>query len=287
MYKILLADNEGVVLDSLIHLIYGRYGEACDIRVAKTPRYTRVLARKFIPDIAIINVQMPGMHGFDVVREIRSYHLKCVFITFSSAKRSLFRTEAENLHILRHLTKPLFREKILPVLEDAITIVNHSQKMSEQNHLIQEKFDQVIPLLEHGMISQMFFSDGAAEHLEQYRQFLNIPQTYGKVVTLTFGEGAETDGLQNQIGSSIRLQKEYRRFRETVREHFPLAIVGPVMGNHVALLQPCWKETATSREEAEFSSALQHLVENLTETFDGLTFCAACSPTALMSELHI
>ena len=112
MYKILLADNEGVVLNALINMIHSHFHENCDIRVSKTTLYTRTLARKFVPDIAIINIQMPGMRGFEVVREIRSYHLKCLFITVSASDKAYYHTESKNLNILAHLTKPLFHTSI-------------------------------------------------------------------------------------------------------------------------------------------------------------------------------
>lgn len=294
MYKILLADNEGVVLDSLIHMIYGKLGESCDIRVAKTARYTRTLARKFVPDIAVINIQMPGMHGFDVVREIRSYHIKCVFISVSSYKRSSFRAEAESLHILAHLTKPLFRENLMPVFENAVSIVSRLQKADEQNQRIQKNLDQAIPLLEHGLISQLFFPESASKNVIRYKTFLNIPQNYGRLVTLTFGENpaltgdfAGEDDLQNPIGSAVRLQRDYKKFRDILLEHFPLALAGPVMGNHILFLLPLWKEEETAAEKREFSDSLRRALEALSEAFEGLTFYASKSPVRLLAELHL
>lgn len=283
MYKILLADNEGIVLDSLIHIINERYGEACDIRVATTVRYARTLARKFIPDIALVNIQMPGMHGFEIVREIRSYHLKCVFITVSSYGRSAFLEEAKNLNILAHLTKPLFREKVLPALEEAVSIVSLSQKRLQQNEHIQEKFDAVMPMLEHGFISQLFFPGDPAV-LEQYKNLLDIPQTRGRLVTLTFGEGESAQ--QNLIGSSVRLQKEYMRFREIVHEQFPLAVIGPIMGNHVLFFLPSWKEES-KQEHTEFVYTLRLLTEALENAFEALTFYEEFGPVQLLEDLRL
>lgn len=283
MYKILLADNEGVVIDALTHIINERYGEACDIRVATTVRYARVLARKFIPDIALINIQMPGMHGFNVIKEIRSYHLKCVFITVSSYGRSAYLEEAKNLNILAHLTKPLYREKVLPVLEHAVSIVTLSQKRLKQSEQIQEKFDAIQPILEQGLISQFFFP-GDFSVIEQYKSLLDIPQGCGRLVTLTFGEGESAQ--ENLIGSSVRLQKEYMKFREIVLEYFPLAVIGPVMGTRVLFFLPSWKEES-QREHAEFSHALHQLTEALGNAFDPLTFYSEFGPVQPLAELRL
>lgn len=282
MYKILLADNEGVVLDSLRHMILSRFGEMCDIRTAKTARYTRTLARKFVPDIAVINIQMPGMHGFDVVREIRSYHLRCLFITVSSYGRQTHQAEAASLNILAHLTKPLFRERIMPVMERAISLVSISQTRQQKNLQIQKKLDEAIPLLEHGMISQIFFQDSSGEAMKKYQELLSIPQNYGCIVTVTFGETAD-GALQNIIGSAFRLQREYMRLRELVREFFPLSVIGPVMGNHVLFLLPCWEEA--SSDIKEWRRTLPQLAEALCDAFPGLAFSAACGPVLPLASL--
>lgn len=288
MYKILLADNEGIVLDALIHMIYSRFGETCDIRSASTTQHLRILARKFIPDIAVINVQMPGMHGFEVVREIRSYHLKCVFITVSTYDRQMFRLESESLNLLSHLAKPLFREKIMPVLEQAASIVDHAQKRAQQNSLIQEKFDVVVPALEHGLINQLFFPDGYAQTLDRYKTLLGLSQNYGRLVTLTFGEPGEPElPLQNPVGAAIHVQKDYMKFRELVREYFPLSVIGPVMGNHILFILPCWKSEETIKETKEFTQHLAELTEVLGETFDNLAFTANSGEICLLRQLHI
>lgn len=324
MYKILLADNEGVVLNALINMIHSHFHENCDIRVSTTTLYTRTLARKFVPDIAIINIQMPGMRGFEVVREIRSYHLKCLFITVSASDKAYYHTESKNLNILAHLTKPLFREKVLPVLETAISMVAHSQKRQQQNRMVQERFDAAVPVVEHGLINQLFFPDSYAKSLKQYKTLLGISQNYGRIVTITFGElppsadsphvpaaagtarsgdsaadpgsydraamrallQQKKDALQNPVGSAVHLQKDYMKFRETVLESIPQAVIGPVMGNHVLLLVPCWKDAETSKEYFTTLRTLNALTESLEDVFDGLSFCIEAAPVAPLTELQ-
>ncbi len=338
MYKILLADNEGVVLNALINMIHSHFHENCDIRVSKTTLYTRTLARRFVPDIAIINIQMPGMRGFEIVREIRSFHLKCIFITVSASDKAFYHTESKNLNILAHLTKPLFREKVLPVLDTAFSMVAHSQKRQQQNRMVQEKFDAAVPVVEHGLINQLFFPDGYAKSLKQYKTLLGISQNYGRIVTITFGElppsadnpdisadagtspgsvslaAADTachsaspsqspvsgsrsravshtlllqkkDALQNPVGSAVHLQKDYMKFRETILENLPQAVTGPVMGNHVLLLVPCWKETETAKEYSALLATLDTLTDTLEDVFEGLSFCIEAASIAPLTEM--
>ena len=238
--------------------------------------------------------------------------------------KAYYHTESKNLNILAHLTKPLFREKVLPVLETAISMVAHSQKRQQQNRMVQERFDAAVPVVEHGLINQLFFPDSYAKSLKQYKTLLGISQNYGRIVTITFGElppsadsphvpaaagtarsgdsaadpgsydraamrallQQKKDALQNPVGSAVHLQKDYMKFRETVLESIPQAVIGPVMGNHVLLLVPCWKDAETSKEYFTTLRTLNALTESLEDVFDGLSFCIEAAPVAPLTELQ-
>lgn len=290
MIKILLADNEGVVLNALRNMINAQYGETCDVRTAKTARYLRKLTHKFIPDIAVINVEMPELRGFDIIQEIRSFHRKCIFITVSTYDRQIYRTEAKNLHLLAHVSKPLFREKILPPISQAVASVERSQKRLQKNVQIQERFDIVVPVVEHGLIHELFFSERDTTTAERYLSLMSISQRFAKPVQLTFGEYSESDDsrtLANPVGSAIRIKRYYDNFRDTVHDYFPLAICGPVMSNHIFFLLPCWKLMETPAEKQEFETVLSDLLEKLEEEFEQMTFYVKTGDITEFTDMNL
>lgn len=290
MIKILLADNEGVVLNALRNMINAQYGETCDVRTAKTARYLRKLTHKFIPDIAVINVEMPELRGFDIIQEIRSFHRKCIFITVSTYDRQIYRTEAKNLHLLAHVSKPLFREKILPPISLAVASVERSQKRLQKNVQIQERFDIVVPVVEHGLIHELFFSERDTTTAERYLSLMSISQRFAKPVQLTFGEYSESDDsrtLANPVGSAIRIKRYYDNFRDTVHDYFPLAICGPVMSNHIFFLLPSWKLIETPAEKQEFETVLSDLLEKLEEEFEQMTFYVKTGEITEFTDMNL
>ena len=56
----MLADDEGIVLDSLKMIINRNFDKECQIETAKTGRDVIELAERFCPDIAFMDIQMPG-----------------------------------------------------------------------------------------------------------------------------------------------------------------------------------------------------------------------------------
>jgi two-component system response regulator YesN len=60
MFRILLADDEGIMLESLKKIITTSFGSECDIRCVKTGRGVVEMAESFHPDIAFVDIHMPG-----------------------------------------------------------------------------------------------------------------------------------------------------------------------------------------------------------------------------------
>lgn len=51
MYRILLADDEGIMLESLKKIIETEYGNECEIHCAKSGRVVVEMAQAYSPDI--------------------------------------------------------------------------------------------------------------------------------------------------------------------------------------------------------------------------------------------
>lgn len=117
MYKIMLADDEGIVIDSLKFIIEKEFGEECSVEYAKTGRSVIELAEKFRPDIAIMDIQMPGINGIEAMKEIRKSNKNVLFIVMSAYDKFDYAQEAIKLGALEYITKPMERTKIVSVLK--------------------------------------------------------------------------------------------------------------------------------------------------------------------------
>ena len=58
VYRILLADDEGIMLESLKKIIETEYGNECEIHCAKSGRVVVEMAQAYPPDICFMDIQM-------------------------------------------------------------------------------------------------------------------------------------------------------------------------------------------------------------------------------------
>ena len=107
MYKIMLADDEGIVIDSLKFIIGKEFGGKFIVEYAKTGRSVIELAEKFRPDIAIMDIQMPGINGIEAMKEIRKNNANVLFIVMSAYDKFDYAKEAIKLGFLEYITKPM------------------------------------------------------------------------------------------------------------------------------------------------------------------------------------
>jgi len=213
MYKIMLADDEGIVIDSVKFIIEKEFGDECVIEFAKTGRSVIELAETFRPDIAIMDIQMPGINGIDSMKEIRKTNNNVVFIVMSAYDKFDYAKEAIKLGVLEYITKPMEKNKLLETLKRAMAVVDREREKRSNDLLIREKLETVIPVLESGLIYEILLHEHFAEDIESYRNMLGITQNYAYMMTVVYGDSQEGNHMTNAVGSSVRMQEYYQGVR--------------------------------------------------------------------------
>ena len=210
MYKIMLADDEGIVIDSVKFIIEKEFGDECVIEFAKTGRSVIELAETFRPDIAIMDIQMPGINGIDSMKEIRKNNNNVVFIVMSAYDKFDYAKEAIKLGVLEYITKPMEKTKLLETLRRAMAVVDKEREKRSNDLMIREKLETVIPVLESGLIYEILLHEHFTEDIESYRNMLGITQNYAYMMTVVYGDAQEGNHMTNAVGSSVKMQQYYQ-----------------------------------------------------------------------------
>lgn len=248
MYKIMIADDEGIVIDALKFIIEKNFGDSCMIESAKTGRSVIELAENFRPDIALMDIQMPGINGIEAMKEIQKSNSNIIFIVVTAYDKFDYAKEAIGLGVMEYVNKPIDRNKIVSLLGKAMAKIDDNRAKRSSDLSAKEKLETVIPIIESGFIYSVLFQENYAEETENFKRFFEIEEEYGYMMVIECGDSAEKGHLTNAIGASVRVHSNYTRLRETVKEYFP-GIVGPMMANAVIVFVPCAGEAAAQEYE--------------------------------------
>ena len=120
MYRILIADDEGIMLESLKNIISSNYGNECEIHTAKTGRVVVEEAEKYPPDICFMDIQMPVMDGYDATARIRRMKdeekASIPIIAMTANAFAEDRQKAISTGMNDHVAKPIDMKVLLPVM---------------------------------------------------------------------------------------------------------------------------------------------------------------------------
>jgi response regulator NasT len=113
--KILVVDDDRLVLATLTHGLAQAGYEVLD---ADNGDDAILLAREHRPELALLDIRMEGMSGFDVAAYLREY-LQLPFLFLSAFADEATVAKVKELGAVAYLVKPLDIHQIVPAVEAA------------------------------------------------------------------------------------------------------------------------------------------------------------------------
>ena len=98
------------------------------------------LVKQHAPDIAILDIKMPGLDGLSAAREIAGERRAAVLILTAFSQRDLVE-QARDAGALAYLVKPFQRSELIPAVEVAIGRFREMRALAEQNQSLEDQLE--------------------------------------------------------------------------------------------------------------------------------------------------
>jgi two-component system, response regulator PdtaR len=98
------------------------------------------LVRELAPDLAILDIKMPGLDGLAAAREISSDRQSAVLILTAFSQRDLIE-QARDAGALAYLVKPFQRSELIPAVEVALGRFREMQALFDQNSSLEDQLE--------------------------------------------------------------------------------------------------------------------------------------------------
>ncbi len=136
--RVLIAEDEPLIRldlrESLEEEGYEVVGEAGDGAEAVD------LVRQLRPDVAILDIKMPGVDGLAAARDIVGERLAAVVILTAFSQRELIE-QARDAGALQYLVKPFERRELVPAIELAIARFRDLVALSDQTEALTDQLE--------------------------------------------------------------------------------------------------------------------------------------------------
>lgn len=136
--RVVIAEDEAIVRLDLKEILEEEGYEV----VGETGRGDEAvsLVRSQRPDLAILDIKMPGVDGLTAARQITSEHLAAVLILTAFSQRDLIE-QARAAGALAYLVKPFQKSELLPAIEIALGRFGEMKALDEQVRTLEERLE--------------------------------------------------------------------------------------------------------------------------------------------------
>ncbi len=134
--RVVIAEDEAIIRLDLREILEEQGYEV----VGETGRGDEavVLVRDREPDLAILDIRMPGIDGLAAAREITAEGRSAVLILTAFSQRNLIE-EARDAGALAYLIKPFTQAELIPAIEVALGRFKEIQAIKEANSTLEEQ----------------------------------------------------------------------------------------------------------------------------------------------------
>jgi len=115
MIKVLLADDHSIVRAGLRRIVE-ESGDMVVVAEAANGREAIQQAHKTMPDVAVIDISMPGMDGLEVVSQLRSYYAKLPILILTMHEEEQYVIRAIGAGAMGYITKRSAPEQLVKAI---------------------------------------------------------------------------------------------------------------------------------------------------------------------------
>ena len=122
MYRVLIADDEMIERKVLYKTLTENLGDQCTIFQAENGREALRVYEEEKSQIAILDIEMPGINGIEAAQKIREQDGDCCIIFLTAFDEFAYARSAITVRALDYLLKPYDEQELMLVLEEAMRL---------------------------------------------------------------------------------------------------------------------------------------------------------------------
>ena len=134
MYRVLIADDEPIERTVVCKTIQKYFAGQLETVQAVNGREAVQLFEERRGEIALLDIEMPGMNGREAAEKIRQNNCDCSIIFLTAFDEFGYAKRAITVHALDYLLKPGSDEELVAVLEEAISLADKRAARQADGH---------------------------------------------------------------------------------------------------------------------------------------------------------
>lgn len=203
MYTLVIADDEEIERKALSLLIQKEFPYISITGLAENGMELLALVENTHPDIAIVDINMPGISGIDAVDLLRSRGVTTRFVVNTAYSDFEYVQRALSLKVDAYILKPQKRADTIATIHKLCGSIDEARVSSHSEQQIRDLFGRIQPVMESEIMYSIFINDPAVTSLATWCEMHAAKWEGGMMVTLL--PTTQDSALPQQEKNALRM----------------------------------------------------------------------------------
>ncbi len=142
MYRLLIADDEMIERAVLYKMLSKNLEGQCEVYQAENGRQALEIYEKEKIQIAVLDIEMPGINGIQAAEQIREKDKDCVIIFLTAFDEFSYAKKAISVRAIDYVLKPYDENELMLVIEEAMRMVEEQDQRKEIDQFFQNESEE-------------------------------------------------------------------------------------------------------------------------------------------------
>ena len=217
-YTMVIADDEPVVLKSQELFIKKEFPEIELVGMAENGLELKRMVEQLEPDLAIVDIRMPGLTGIEAIEELQEQGCITHFIIHTAYSDFEYVKKALDLRVDGYLLKPGKREENTAVISKVCKLLDQERQEDQMQSHLKSALNAVNSVFGREVLLSVFSGECDEEGFRLYCTVNNLVFYSGCIATLLPKGSAELDS--RSLDSSLStILNDRCDFLDTVTAH--------------------------------------------------------------------
>ena len=145
--KILVVEDEDIEREALVLMLrctrFQPYVQQAGNGISALDIY-----RAFIPDLVLMDINLPGIDGINTIQQMKQIHPGSVFVIVTAYDRFDYAKTAIRLEVMDYLLKPIHVAEVERILQETEKTLHQKEVINAENNKQSLKDKTLFPILE-------------------------------------------------------------------------------------------------------------------------------------------
>jgi len=184
MYTIIIADDEEIERKALQLLFIKEFPDVEIVALAENGVELVAAVAKYDPDLAIVDVNMPGINGIDAIDLLKARGVRTRFIVNTAYSEFEYVQRALTLKIDAYILKPEKRETIIKTIRSLCDAITETRFEKQNKDQMKELYQRIHQVIESEIMFSIFAREPAADNFNIYCEMHGLSFYNGVIVSL-------------------------------------------------------------------------------------------------------